>query len=52
MKMFMLEMLGIVGGLTIIGCLYLKDHPEDVKKMKKTVSNMGDMLCDNKKQEG
>lgn len=49
MKMLMLEMLGLGVGLTIIGCLYLKDHPDEVKK---AVDNMSNMMTDNKKQEG
>ena len=52
MKMLMLEMLGLGVGLTVIGCLYFKDNPEELKKMKKSVNDMSNMLCDNKKQEG
>jgi len=40
MKMMMLEAVGLIGGMTILGYMYMKKHPEKVKEMKESIKEM------------
>ena len=40
MKMMFLETIGIIGGMSILGYMYLKKHPEEKKKMKKNIKEI------------
>ena len=44
MKMMMMEAIGLLGGMTIVGYMYLKKHPEKIKEMKCQVKEMSRMI--------
>ena len=44
MKMMAMEVLGFIGGASILGYMYLKKHPEKMTQMKDQIKEMSRMI--------
>ena len=44
MKMMSMKMLGIIGGMGVMGYMYLKKHPEKLKMMREMGKEASKML--------